>query len=656
MNSIEPLNLDETRRLLDGVSDDARYEAFTALYASSQKEAGEEIEAIISRTDPVLKIHLLRFLGRISEPRAVEYLARLLADPNHVVVDVAKNAFEKNQSSTKLEALLPLVKTAPRPAQLFAIERLSLGGKHELVDLLLDFLVHDPDEELLLAILSALRHFDDARLFPALLAFMGDARHEVRFRTVLIFGQLHAAGFPATRRELLRALNDPLARIRQAALWSLRIRPKRRDRAVFAKLSVADPDPLVRMETLPGLGLFPSPTIIEHLLKIIVSERARLVSLKAESVLTSLPKKALDRAVYRVLKSGDEKIRHRAVILFAEFQRGSDKYYRYLEGHLKKAGSDKEKLPYIEALASLGDERAFELLQSQLKESFLVAYTAMSALIRLWRQFPGHRAPLKHLEDSTIPDLLKQMILKYLVHSAHPKPYPHELVRLLFSCLQSSNLNIRYLAAQAVIQSETPEALEPLFAMILKETDAVSIKLLRESIVKHLSREPSGVLKLLASYRDSRQAMEQLLSMVELVDAHGGDFVMILLGPPYDLLQSEYGTRCARHVAQMVFKGRLSVTDLFESAHEVAGREVLAATFGSLLTDHPYFQVNLPVAVIKPWFDSDNLTVLRALLYVCVRAGSRDFIPLMVDLLAKPDSKGHEDISRALNLLMDVAA
>ena len=175
--------LEEIKENISGPSDDARFTGWMALNTSKEPEIMEEINKILLSEDAILKVLLLRFLAHVHEQRSIDYIRQMLVDHNIVVVDAAIKSFDKNKFDDKLECILSVIHCDMPKAQYFAIERLALGGVVKVADALLE-MIDNANEELLLVILTALRHLANRQMVKPLKHYFYDKREKIRFKTL----------------------------------------------------------------------------------------------------------------------------------------------------------------------------------------------------------------------------------------------------------------------------------------------------------------------------------------------------------------------------------------------------------------------------------------------------------------------------------------
>lgn len=548
---------------IEGVSEDARFLAFMTLYESEDEAASREIEHVLEWRDPILKLKLLRFLGHVPEERAARYICWLMEDENHVVIEAAERTFERNACDGKLKLLLPLLHSPHVGTQLYAIDKVGQAGLMEALDPLLKILVGcdaDTPVALVLAVVTALRLMPHTKAADPLLRWMNDPRVELRFRVVMALGTIYEIGLRRLSAPLHHLLQDPEARVRQAAIWALRRRPHRHDLPRLFEMSRRDPDPQVRQEAILELGQFPTSRVIQHLLDVLEGETNRLVTLQCEAALLKMDHDDLMKGLTHIMQHKSGTARHRAMLMASEFQHGSKRFLKFLVTGMNKASTDKDRLSYIEALGILGMPEAAPALQPLLTASPIVAYVAMAAYLKVG----GDDDVLIHyLEDPAGGHLLKQMILRHMVRkNVQSAIHKDRLVRSLQGFLHGDNINMRYLAAQMLIRVAGPLAREELLEVIPHEEDPASHKLLRDSLLGFFTEQPSSFSETLRKERHNDGKFKVLCDIFPDLIWSGADIIQELpqlLDPQIVNGDMAYMECCVSWVSQQVIQGRVQL-------------------------------------------------------------------------------------------------
>lgn len=648
--------------------EDARFMAWMELYASRGEGAKGEIQKIVGGEDPVVKILFCRFLGNMGEERAIHYLLELLQDKNEIVVEQAKKNFEKNRFGLKFKKLVPLIHSEQPSARHFAIEKTAAAGLWEVVNPLLKMLP-GAEEELLLRILVAFRFLPDKKIIPAIAGYLRDNREEVRFKTVLAFGSLYEAGFSSVRKYLVAALGDHVARIRQGVLWSLRKSPSRKDLKLLFSLSREDVDPGVRQEALLELGFLPSAAVTGHLLNVLVFDRNKMVTLKAEAVLLSLSEKPLIRGLKKALRMKNPAIRNEALLLISDFQKGCARkgsarkgpaaFFKYIAAELEKARSEKEKLPLLEALGGLEAQESLPLLEGYLHAPPVLAYGAMNSLLKVIRKGDIRRV-FGYLEDPGLSPLLKQIVLKHLMHSCTREMFDRKVLEILIPLLNNPNLNIRYLTARTLVLSESEEVVESLLRAFLGEADLQVIGFLQEGVVKLCADRPFLFLTMLQKHRDEKITFHLLLSILKRIRFSGAQVLGLiepLFGEPERLLLSEYRLLGADFLFSCLLEKKVTLEALLEKMERVPGREHFLSFLAGELEKRSAYLLPIPVEKLGEWIDPSNALQTEAVISLLgLSRSEKAILPLVSVACDAAMGRYHSGAALALKTLMRIAA
>lgn len=632
------IDLDDIHKRIEGSSEDARFTAWTELYLSKESGALEEIKRILLSHDPVLKLMFLRFLTSVGDSRSASFITQLLLDSNIVVADAAKRAFEGSRFENKLENLLPLVDSQVIFARDYAIEKLALGGQILIIDPLILFM-QTANDDFLKKILMALRFLPDRRLLKVTRKYLTDARDDIRYAALLVYSSLYELGLKKTHGALLAALSDPLARIRQAALWALRPLAAKKDLSFFISLSTRDPDPMVRAESILCLSKFPRKKVVVHLLNIMVSEKDRMVALKAEAILLAMPIKMLIKGLNRGLKDQNDRVRGKALLLIAEYMRESDHFFKYVLKRLKNTKSEKEKITLLEALGVVGSRAARLVLETYLHSSYLLAYTAMTSLTRIDATLPPENY-LQYLNDPKLNMVLKQLVLKALV-SKQKDPITHKgLIGHLVALLKSDNLNMRYLSIQALAFVPHESVLAPLFEVVLEETDPTSAQLLRESILSLLRANPTLFEQKLKKYIDKPRAVLLLLEILKMEGIEAKqmrDFILIILNAKQELVYSELNHAVADLLASVLSQSIITMNEFLEILLTHSQRGEWLNRVIMQLRNYPAFHYEIREDLALELLKEDDFLFITSLIELLGHSKGNQVLKPLIDILTRKD-------------------
>lgn len=627
------IDIAKIRSDIGGGSEDTRFLAFMDLYSSQDPDAQVEIDRIIQLRDPLVKLMFIRFLGRIDEERAVRYLCWMMEDDNSVVVEAAQRSFERNGFGKKLDGLQYLMSSTHRSALLYAIDKLSQAGQVHILGRLLA-MIPDADEALLDAILMAMRYMPGRRGIEPLLSFAADPRPQVRFRVVMACCSYCQAGIHRMHPCLLNFLNDPDPNVRQTSVWGLRQLHHHRDVKYLMQISLTDADARVRQEAITALGKFPSRAVVAHLLRAHVHEPDKWVAMRCESILLNMPVRLLQKGMGRVLKGPPGPLRDRAILLSAEVLRGSEEYYLYLIQGLEAADSDKNRMPYLEALGIYGDPRAMPVLLRYVKSSPLLGYVAMGALIKV---APTEEPLVAFLEDPEGAPILKQMVLRHFSRVKKIAPeYDERLVRVLHDFLKSDTINIRYLGAQVLVHLSGASVQDAILETMQMETDPASFELMQANLIRFFTRDSSVFAEALRRNRNNDQAFAMLQDVMADIIWTASDIahqIPAILAD--DVVRDDPGfvTHCTQWIGRQLFLGRVALEQVLHGLEGLGCEEVVLTQLADHLRQHPHLRLPVTGDALSRRIDAGTMAMRRALIELMGIARDARVVPALVDVV-----------------------
>lgn len=633
------IDIAKIRGDIEGVSEDARFLAFMELYSSQDSEAQSEIDRIIQLRDPLVKLMFLRFLGRMAEEKAVRFICWMMEDDNTVVVDAARRSFERNRFEKKLDSLQYLLGSFHRSALLYAIDQLSQAGQIRILDKLLA-LINGADDELLDAILMAMRYMPGRRGIETLLLFAADTRSHIRFRVVLACVSYCQAGIHRMHSCLVNFLTDSDANVRQTVVWGLGQLLHRGDVAKLMQVSLADTNPEVRQAAIMALGKFPSQKLVMHLLAALVNERDKWVATRCESTLLNMPTALIQKGLSKVLESAEGRIRNRAILLSAEYQRSSVKFFTYLMKGLETAGSDKERVPYLEALGVYGDPRAVPVLMKYVQTSPVGGYVAMSSLIKV----AATEEPLvAYLEEPAGTPILKQMVLRHFARLEKISPAYHDrMIHVLQVFLKSDNVNIRYLGAQVLVRLRGAGTQDAILETLQRETDPASFGLMRTTLVDFFTKDPAVFVTALQRNRDNVQAFAILQDMMPDLIWTSADIAMQiprLLSDAVVRDDKKYAIHCTQWIARQLFLGRVVLDQVIKGLDGIGCSELVMMHMVDELRLHPKLHLPVTGVLLTGRLKQGNDGVRRALIELMGIALDPTAVPALVDVICDDSLK-----------------
>lgn len=651
------INITAIRRDIDGVGEDARFLAFMTLYSSQEPESQSEIDHIICRRDPVAKLMFLRFLGHIQEERAVRFICRMMEDDNPVVGEASRRGFERNSFEKKLDVLRYSLNSPHRGAMMYAIDQLSQAGRIGILDRVLA-LIDGADAPLLDAILTAMRFIPDRRGVETLLAFAKDPRPKVRFRVALACVGYCQAGMDRMHPCLLHFLNDLDSDVRLAAIWGVGQLLRPGDAARLMQVSVNDPDAKVRQATIMTLGRFPSRRLVAHLLAVLVSDPDKWVAMRCESTLLNMPAALLRKGLDKMIRGMPGPLRNRAVLLSAEIQRGSADFFAFLKAALDKAGSDKERVVYLEALGIHNDPRAVPVLLKYIRGSSVVGYAAMGALIKV---SPCEDPLVAYLEDPSGKDILKQMILRHFSRVEKIASAFHDrMIRVLDGFLKSDTINIRYLATQVLVRLSGLNTQDAILETLQRETEPASLGLMRSAVVGIFTKDPPAFSETLRRNRHNGCVFALLQDvMTEIVWSPSDIAAQIpkLFADDIVLENPGYILHCAAWIARQIFLGRVGLDPVIRGLDGLGCSELLLVQLSDALRQYPLLQLSISGDWLSRKLTVGSIGTRKTVIDLMGISRDPDTIPALVDILCN-DAMGplHLDARQSLARVMGDAA
>lgn len=622
---------------LHTASDDARIEGVAAIYHSNTPESERKIEEIILSPDPILKILLTRYLSAQPTEKAVSYLIRILEDANQTIHEVARRAFEKNGYDKKWTKLISLTHSSNLNAQYYAIDKLAQAYVVEALPLFLSML-SAADEPLLIHILQGLRYFPDERILPVIKEYFMDPREEVRFRAVMVCGALYESGIGHSRRLFLSALTDTSGKIRRAVIWGLRRVPLKKDLKIVLDMAKTDPDPHVRQEALLNLHLYPYAKVIFFLLEVLSQEKEKMVLLKAYGVLNAFPRKFLAKVLWKAIRK--KKGKQKGILLMAELHEESGWFVDYLLRQSKRTRDPKEKLVFLQALGITEDVKAIPVLQGAIRGEPLTAYTAVGSLLKIWKRHPD-RVPIdQYLDAPDCSSSVKQAILKQVLKSEQWEKV-QSMEPILIKLAQEENLNIRYLATQILVFSDSHEAVFHLVQMILDEKDPVLIDVLREGLGRYLITHPEKLDMFLEKYWAHERAINFFFSILPDL-AMGPNQTLELLQvliQKFKIHMSHYKDLFCHLVGSIM--GLFSHDKFLRGVEGIEDRDQLLC----LLVQSVRMagtNLNLPAGLLEDWFESESPLGKKAIIDLLVLAGSESSIRFLVWLVCQDKKPSYQ--------------
>lgn len=647
------INLERIRRNILADSEDTRFYSWMELYCSETDAALHEIDAIMGGGDTTLKIRFLKFLARIEELRAVRYITRLMQESDGALVDIAIRSFDKNSYMRKLDCLLPLIKGPTFAVQCYAIDKLAMGGIYEALDPILR-LLNTSQRELIKVLLRALRFLPDKRIVPYLSRCMNHTDHEIRHLALLVYISLFENGVRGMRTILIEFLRDRDAQVRQTAIWGLKKKPLTKGLNQILKMSIDDSNEEVRGECISYLAYFPSAPVVTHLLRQLTYEREKNVQLKCEAALLNMPMAFMAIYTRVIFDFQDQSLYRQAVLFFAEYHAGSDRFARDLLRRLKRARGVQLQTLFIEALGHVGHICSLEVLRTYLRAETVIAYVAMNALLKILAQLP--QFPLyEFVSDPLLSALQKQTLLRFVISRKLNIEYDNRLIDALKGFLQSTNLNLSYLSAQVLLNSHERSMVEPVFFLMLQSKDGYLEEYWRQCLLVVLQDHDELMKVLFQTFHASTRAITclfEFLSLLQLPQPHLKEFIVFLLNPPYQSFADNYLSSLVAHLRSQLYLEQITLGDILDMLEQSPFKRELIIEFCASLTESKRFPLNAPMERLEAWLEQEDFVVRDAVIKLLGLINNRRPLPFLVQKLCDDSwSRCHQRIKRSLDSL-----
>jgi HEAT repeat protein len=483
--------LDDLLRRRDEIG---RYELFLSHFTDEDGGKRDLLRSAFDEADVLLKLQILQYLAEIPEERAVDWILSRLEDESVAVWRAAARAFRANHYSKKNLLLRRFVMSKDERAARFAIRTLARAGNRDALPVLLAHLDEAP-----LAIrgeiLNALRFMPDTESVSRLLPFTEDRGEETRFRAVRTLAELRRRGIPVPERVFQKLSEDASAKIRHAALDGLKSYASREVmKAFLARLSDPDEPVEARVRAIEALASFPHRDWVPSFVLAMRDANDSRIRLGAEIALRRTPRESLKPGLLSLLDSPDHSIVTQSAILLAETMGDDPEIRRILVARWRAAKDDEERLRMLDVLRELGDPSLIDELIQTLKQSPLLAYSAIGVLNRLWSDDSGPTI-LALLDDDAVPQFAKQALLGWIVRKGPPEEIRDELHGRLLEGLESGVVNIRYLSAQILAYYPAEGNREALVAALEREDDDAVVSTIRSLLVDGLGRDPLPLIE-----------------------------------------------------------------------------------------------------------------------------------------------------------------
>lgn len=635
------LDLPVIRAAIERGSEDARFAAWHALFASTDATSLAEWQRILHGPDPVLHILCCRFLALFPELRAVHALTHFLASENPTVAKVAQRAWMQNRYAQKLETLVDLLASPSVHAQRFAILQLCQSGEVTYLPALLRALPHFAGA-LQLQLLQGLRNFYDPSACATLTHFLQHEEVAARRAATLALGTLHRTRVAGARRGIQRALRDPDPSVRQSALWGLRQAPRRFDVRTFEFFSTRDPDFGVREEALRGLTHFPRGRTVAQLLQLATDGPTHLLRLRAQGSLLAMPTWALLWGLRWLQTEPTDAHYQQRLYLLASLLKGERTLATLLITELSRAHNVPAELALIEAAGEVCDPTLLPALEIEFAKDSLRSYAALQAMLRILRE----HAPEKMLGllERVRDNIQRQVVLSSVLSAARDDRLTPHISARLPELLASDNLNVRYLTIQLIATLRARDHLPAAIHAALRESDATMHQRFSESLARWCTHDCTALREVITLARTESAIAVWIFFWLTALPPEPNAMSETLAIVLQVRMSDETRVNSAHDhavaaaitwIGVMLEHKRLTMSALLTALLQHPQRHVWLAHLTALV-EHRRLAITLDLALMQEWqglATSAERALLRTLL---ARAAAPELAPLLTHALFDP--------------------
>ncbi len=174
--------------------------------------------AELIKTEPfLLRAYFCRLMGNLGKESVLLPLISFLNDENEMVRGEAATALNRIESDKKYDLLLDELERGRSFSKCYAAETLGAEGQVYAV-LSLIRVLSDPDVEVRIKVMEALRLLRDVKAIKPVRKLLGDPEPRVRCTAIFTLGDL---GGKEAAGEIVALLEDPHPQVRRLAAWAL---------------------------------------------------------------------------------------------------------------------------------------------------------------------------------------------------------------------------------------------------------------------------------------------------------------------------------------------------------------------------------------------------------------------------------------------------
>lgn len=252
--------------MLDKVSKNVRQLIFRVLEEIATEDSLPHLLKYVNNDDPSVRLHIIRTMGRFSNPRAAEALLAALKDPHKMIRQSALEGLAQSKVDISPRHITPMLRDPDLTVQAKAIETLIQRHHPETVKYLIDIL-QDDSEYVRRAAVEVLNEVGDPAAIKDLLNAMKDKDWWVKVRAADALGSI---GGPKVVEAVLTLIKDKDEFLRRSAIEILNAI---KDERAFDYLveALQDPDWWVRERAADALASMGDKRAIGPLIEVIKS-------------------------------------------------------------------------------------------------------------------------------------------------------------------------------------------------------------------------------------------------------------------------------------------------------------------------------------------------------------------------------------------------
>lgn len=252
--------------MLDKVSKNVRQLIFRVLEEIATEDSLPQLLKYVNNDDPSVRLHIIRTMGRFTNPRAGEALVTALKDPHKLIRQAALEGLSASKIDISPRHITPMLRDPDLTVQAKAIDTLIKRRHPETVKHLIDIL-QDESEYVRRAAVEVLNEVGDPAAIKDLLHAMKDKDWWVKVRAADALGTI---GGPKVVEAVLTLIKDKDEFLRRSAIEILNAI---KDERAFDYLveALKDSDWWVRERAADALGGMGDKRAIGPLIDVITS-------------------------------------------------------------------------------------------------------------------------------------------------------------------------------------------------------------------------------------------------------------------------------------------------------------------------------------------------------------------------------------------------